>query len=207
MSRLAIGDEVFVRREGELPSWFSYQGLPGEVTSIEGIEYTVRLDNGKMVAFYESELVLRSEWSSLVGSATLKQPDYPTGPPETIGLQGDPTRSEGGTNSPSEAPACSICEYAAANHHFGLPPQVTHCKKCHATWSGLNVIHCVQCHRTFSSPSGLEKHKTASNECRDPARAHTKSGRPYFGEPTVNQWDTTIWRQSGDGRPSFKEAT
>lgn len=220
------GDEVFIRREGEPPSWFRWQGLPGEVMRYESpTEVTVRMPDGNSVAFYESELVLQSEWSSLVGKPPLSDPPYPPRHPETIGSSEDPTKSEvptsegGGLNLVPRGRymydvSCRYCARAVREAWFGLQSGHGHCARvkpdgtyCHATWSGLNAIHCVECHLTFTSPSAFGKHKASNNVCLDPAEVTTRGGRPYFGEPTTNDYGTVMWRQSGDGRPTFERPT
>lgn len=208
MRGLTIGDEVFVRRTGVLPDWFVYQGLPGTVTSIVPPEYNVQLANGRLVAFLADELVL--EWSPISDSdreATPKAPDYPTDHPETIGLQAEGPKPLDRASEGSEAPACSICEHAAEHHWFGLSSGTTHCHGCHSTWSGANAQHCVRCHRTFGSPGAANAH-LRRGDCVDPGRRKTNAGTPYFGEPVINEWGTSIWRTAPrENAPWNQEAT
>jgi hypothetical protein len=204
---MRVGDDVYVFREGDVPSWFRWQGLPCTILSFEnqGMQANCRMPDGNIVSFYKWELT--STWpprsSGLSGSSTVSGPPYPTGAPRTIGSLEHPDKP---LDRASEGLECRTCHRANEAHWFGLPPGHMHCRKCHATWSGLNATHCVMCHRTFTSPSALQRHKTAANRCKDPRTVTTKAGRHYFDEPVINEYRTEMWRQSGDGRPNFRSS-
>jgi hypothetical protein len=55
--------------------------------------------------------------------------------------------------------ACTICAYADAHGWWG--PSVkggTHCRTCHASWTGSARAHCTVCHETFSTNGVADVH-------------------------------------------------
>lgn len=223
---MQVGDDVYVRREGVLPHWFRWQGLPCTIVAIEadGFDISCRMPDGNIVSFAPWELV--TTWSGLPGSTLLKGQGVSTLKGAEEQDIATPGRSLDQDEQPSEpwlAPRgryfydtrCSICKHAVDEDWFGLPPGLTHCPRqksdgtwCHATFGGTRLgnpqIHCVKCHRTFSTPRTLEQHKGPGNVCRDPQVMKSKKGQRYFGEPVVNEYGTEIWRRSGEDRPDFR---
>ena len=219
---MQIEDDVFVRREGELPHWFRWQGLPCTILSFEadGTQAACRMPDGNIVSFYTWELV--TTWSGLDQGATLKaQGNTPLTLDRSSIISLDPSSLDG-TEGPGGLIlrargrhfydiSCHVCKHAVEKHWFELPTGTTHCSRqkangtwCHATWSGANAQHCVKCHRTFRSEAAANAHK-ARGQCVDPATRVKKGGEPYFAEPFINEYGTEIWRGAQRGNPVWKD--
>jgi hypothetical protein len=55
--------------------------------------------------------------------------------------------------------ACAPCAYADAHGWWG--PSVkggTHCRTCHASWTGHARAHCTMCHQTFGTDGVADRH-------------------------------------------------
>jgi hypothetical protein len=63
-----------------------------------------------------------------------------------------------------ECPVCSESPPGAWPRWF----RGTHCRRCHASWSGRTAAHATCCHRTFSSNNAADAHLVRGH-CTDPA--------------------------------------
>lgn len=202
---MQVGDDVYVYRRGSLPSWFRWQGLPGTIIKIEGIEASVRMPDGNNVGFRLDELTEAWPPSGFGQEPTISAPPYPMAGPETTGSVGSGPRSMD-PERPYLIPRgrwfydtrCSCCKNAVDEGWFGLS-DAGHCPRqkpdgeyCHATFTG-NAQHCVMCHRTFGSEAAANRHKSGLI-CLDPARVRNRRGVKQFGEPRLNTYGTLVWR-------------
>ena len=62
---------------------------------------------------------------------------------------------------------CPTCAYAAT-HGCWPPRHGSHCRDCHADWSGTVKAHCTICHSTFASNGIADLHWTKTGHA-DPA--------------------------------------
>lgn len=70
---------------------------------------------------------------------------------------------------------CAVCDHADQHRWWGQ--SVTHCRKCHRSWTGLREIHCAGCCEHFSTPDNLDLHKTPNGGCTNPGQVVAKSGQ------------------------------
>lgn len=54
--------------------------------------------------------------------------------------------------------ACAVCAFATDHGWWGPDHRGTHCRGCHASWSGTAKAHCTVCHETFSTAGVAEAH-------------------------------------------------
>jgi hypothetical protein len=53
---------------------------------------------------------------------------------------------------------CEICAFAKIHACWPHDHKGTHCRECHASWTGTRPGHCVVCHQTFAGDTASEAH-------------------------------------------------
>ncbi len=77
--------------------------------------------------------------------------------------------------------SCAVCAYSREHGWFGdtIPAGHTHCRDCHATWSGAQVWgHCAACCNTFRGETAFDRHHQSRN-CPPPADGFRVGGKTY----------------------------
>lgn len=73
--------------------------------------------------------------------------------------------------------SCDLCAERQAKGRPDRDPRI-HCRRCHATWTGVEAQHCVKCHHTFVGITAADEHRyrrlpgnLTEDRCIDPATA------------------------------------
>lgn len=93
-----------------------------------------------------------------------------------------------------EPDKCQVCATIQREGWNG-ESNLSHCRNCHAVWSGIASAHCTLCHRLFSSNSAVDlahsTHRDSKGElrriCKDPS---TISALVQL----KNEFGTLVWK-------------
>ena len=109
---------------------------------------------------------------------------------------------------------CDICEIAEEHGYYkGFGSRMSHCDKCHRSWTGRSENHCTGCCRHFGGEVAFNAHQTHDKEgntiCSDPTTAKRGDEKPRFRP--IERVDGIVWVQAKSGtaeryRPSEKPA-
>ena len=89
---------------------------------------------------------------------------------------------------------CEPCAYADEHGWWGPGHKGTHCRVCHASWSGLARAHCVLCHQTFSTNGVADLH-WGRGVHHDPATV-----------PALRRGDDGTWRTAKERPEHWRKA-
>jgi len=87
--------------------------------------------------------------------------------------------------------SCGLCTYAAVHGWWGPDHKGTHCRDCHASWSGIGKAHCTVCHQTFASNAAADHHWNRERHV-DPGLTRNTDGTPKLERDDDGIWHTAI---------------